>query len=1030
MDYSPPYAATTEGEHRGAGDALASGSGSRTAVGRYLLMKRLGTGGMGVVYLAYDPKLSRRVAIKLLRTELGTGTLEEKSTLYDRLTADLMAEARALARLSHPNVLGIYDMGRAEDGIYLATELVDGKSLYERLHPSSSDAARALPWREALTLMLDAGEGLAAAHRAGLVHRDIKPGNIMIDRAGVVKILDFGLAGAHADGPISGFATGARENASAPDNLSPRLSSPTATQSSGPGAPVGVGTPGYMPLEQWRGGEVDARADQFAYCVTLFELLYGRQPFMGLSSATVQATLERGPELAGLSKRGVPATLRAIVLRGLELQPCERYASMDELLAELRSWLEQFDRQRRLGWAMTCLGVAVAGMVIATPQRPQRVECASDYARELAPWRERDARQIEHAFSQSAQPSARAKAQKVAERMGALNDEWISTHAEVCEQLDDERRELGLERAEQRFELRMTCLQSLREPMRSFIEVAKLATPEVVTNAISATAELAPPQRCTAAADATSGPPPPLDPRVAQAVETMRSAFREVRMLGRLGQVERANAQSLELVERADDLGYPPLRAEARYEAGLGFYEATKPPQARQWLRSAVEVAVESEHDEIASLAASLLAFVDGILIWTDHESREAQIGSARAFARRNPDNQAVQIELGLRVGPLISANGRRSEGLDLLMDATELLVDKVGLEDSRTVTALHDAAMELMPEGRLEESEKLLEQAELGARAIYGEEHNLFIYLYSSQSQIHQLLGRPREALDAARRAHAIVVHRTELELNLRGRLLGQLMTSLVDMGQCTAAQNLERNASQRWPALGDPCSAPFLCVKLIACDMQQGHNDDALSKLERLRKISEDGPDFGLMMAPHDLWQFARRAFVLGHNADAERWASAAEHSRLQSVGDLGALGEIQREVYLATRASKRGQPMRALEHYAEALAAASRGFGPQYPERRHIHLAQARLALELELFDRARDDLDKARKITERGFGREHHFMAAVELLSAKHYALRGDESRARVALEAGSRWVHPDEVDVVLRADVQALERWLK
>ncbi|WP_257461849.1 protein kinase domain-containing protein [Archangium lipolyticum] len=269
-------------------------------LGRYVIEAQLGAGGMGVVYAARDPSLGRTVALKLLRPGAGTGEDEGR--------ARLVREAQAMARLSHPNVLPLFELGLEEGRVFLAMERVEGPTLAGWLRE------RERPWREVLALFLQAGEGLAAAHRAGLVHRDFKPANVLVGADGRPRVTDFGLVrhGAGEDGGASGAEPGDSE------------------ESALTRAGVVPGTPAYMSPEQLAGREVDARGDQFSFCVALHEALYGVRPFE--ARARDEARWRRVP----VPRRpGLPGHVRAALDRGLALEPEARFPSMDELLAAL-----------------------------------------------------------------------------------------------------------------------------------------------------------------------------------------------------------------------------------------------------------------------------------------------------------------------------------------------------------------------------------------------------------------------------------------------------------------------------------------------------------------------------------------------------------------------------------------------------------------------------------------------------------------------------------------------------------------------
>ncbi|HGG57863.1 MAG TPA: serine/threonine protein kinase, partial [Nannocystis exedens] len=280
-------------------------------IGRFAILRRLGSGGMGTVYAAFDEELARRVAIKLLHRR-GEFTGADRSML--------ISEAQAMARLSHTNVVQVYELGTYERQIFLVMEYVEGCTLGEWL-----TAAPRL-WEQILRHFIGAGEGLAAAHRAGIVHRDFKPENVLISDEGVPKVADFGLARAISD-------------------------------SSGQIA----GTPAYMSPEQYLGQATDERSDVFSFCVALFAALYGQAPFSGTTYAELRQSVTTGTVRVQPGGGTVPTRLRTAVLKGMERNPADRYQDADELLAALRRSLPV--ESRRLSVWLAWGGAAIVAAV-------------------------------------------------------------------------------------------------------------------------------------------------------------------------------------------------------------------------------------------------------------------------------------------------------------------------------------------------------------------------------------------------------------------------------------------------------------------------------------------------------------------------------------------------------------------------------------------------------------------------------------------------------------------------------------------
>ncbi len=303
-------------------------------IGRFVVQGRLGAGAMGVVYAAYDPQLGRRVAVKLLAS--GSGGPDEA------WQGRLLREAQALAKLSHPNVVQIHEVGAHAGGVFLAMEFVLGVSLQTWLTRQQRS------WREILAVFVEAGRGLAAAHTAGLVHRDVKPENILVGDDGRVRVVDFGLARLAGDPEEETGATASLPGAA--------LASPTRTA---PGALVG--TPAYMSPEQFRGQPADALSDQFSLCVALYEALLGERPFVGATAREVSRSVLSGQIAARRGAPRLPGWLLRVVLRGLSSERAARWPDVQALVDELAR--DRSSGRRLALWAAAL--VLGAGVVFA-----------------------------------------------------------------------------------------------------------------------------------------------------------------------------------------------------------------------------------------------------------------------------------------------------------------------------------------------------------------------------------------------------------------------------------------------------------------------------------------------------------------------------------------------------------------------------------------------------------------------------------------------------------------------------------------
>ena len=305
------------------GDALDEPA-ERVAVGRYEIESRLGSGGMGVVYRAHDPDLDRPVAVKLLHSE---------SSADDKARARMLREARALAKLSHPNVITVYDVGTDAGQVFVAMELVAGRDLRRWL-----DDHRSASWRQVLSLFVAAGRGLEAAHEVALVHRDFKPENVLVGDDGRVRVLDFGLARVHrpVDGPTAEDRPGNVETTNDPVARGDISHLPTAAFAGGlteTGALIG--TPLYMAPELYAGKPADVRSDQFAFCASLYEGLYRQLPFGSRNLATHVEAVRQGRVVDPPDDSVVPIAIWRAIARGLDPQPESRWRDVAALLGEL-----------------------------------------------------------------------------------------------------------------------------------------------------------------------------------------------------------------------------------------------------------------------------------------------------------------------------------------------------------------------------------------------------------------------------------------------------------------------------------------------------------------------------------------------------------------------------------------------------------------------------------------------------------------------------------------------------------------------
>ena len=352
-------------------------------LGRYEVVEKIGAGGMGEVYRARDPQLHREVALKLVKPRFmrGRGGAEHR--------ARLLREARAMAQLTHPNVVRVYDVGEYDDGVFLAMELVEGTDAAKWCR------AERPKWQRVLGVFRAAGRGLAAAHAAGLVHRDFKPANVLVGDDQRVRVMDFGLARAVED--VRGD--------DAPAQPDPSWSESVTEHG------VVVGTPAYMAPEQFLGLPADARSDQYSFCVSLWEALFLQLPFGGANARAIGAAKANDELRVPPPDSDVPRALIDVLARGMASDRERRFAAMRDVLRALREIAEPPEpaieppAPRRWPWPWLAIA-AVGGLALWLVLRDD--PCAAH--------REGDALRAQYAASREP-----AEARRIA---AALADHW------------------------------------------------------------------------------------------------------------------------------------------------------------------------------------------------------------------------------------------------------------------------------------------------------------------------------------------------------------------------------------------------------------------------------------------------------------------------------------------------------------------------------------------------------------------------------------------------------------------------------
>ena len=637
MRTGPEDATPTRVDPGGAGEAGVAAVGPGRLGDRYTLLRELGRGGMGTVYSAYDEELDRKVAIKVLR----------RDTLAMSGGSRVLGEAQALARLSHPNVVQVYDAGVFDGQVFVAMEYVPGETLRDWLKAAPRS------WREVLAVYRQAGEGLRAAHAAGLVHRDVKPDNLMIGADGRVRVMDFGLALLGASGRA---APAEREATDAPRRL--------------------VGTPAYMAPEQLMGEVVDAAADTFALCVCLWEGLHDVRPFAGRTIGELRESLVRGV-LAPPPERPSPGWLREVLARGLRTAPADRWPSMEALLDALdRGLAREAGRRRALrlgGLAIALLTLAGVGLGWRWHAEAQRVAACAALGAEIgAAWDDAARARLRAALLGSGLPFAPATAERVLPRLDAWAAEWSRVREETC--LNEHVSEVWSMTLREGAE---ACLDERRSGFEAAIEALATGSREVVTDAVEIVGSLASARAC--------GEPDLLARRPALSGAERERLGTVRRLLARASVALRAEPRQGEVFARealaaAEALGWPPAQAEARlwvgrFEAALERHAAAKATLVRAYFEAA-----RASAPEVATDAALELVEVTGRhLHQREHSQLWAQLAELGLQALGEGGRSQRDVTLLAAWGQVDVISGEHRGGAERLRRAVELAEDVLG---------------------------------------------------------------------------------------------------------------------------------------------------------------------------------------------------------------------------------------------------------------------------------------------------------------------------------------------------------------
>ena len=899
-------------------------------LGRFVLLHPLGEGGMGRVYLAHDPTLDRKVALKILQA----GS-RDPSTAAERRRR-IMREAKALAQLDHDNVLRIFDVGVVDTEVFIAEQYVPGQTLAQWQEGRAAD--------EILEAYRAAGRGLAAAHAAGILHCDFKPANVIVAKesdahlplAARVFVLDFGLAKS-----IREVETPTSRRTAVPQEVTE--TGPLGTLVSEDG--MVMGTPAYMAPEQHFGQRLDPRTDQYAFCVCLYEALVGTRPFSGtyaeLAERKHAGAIPPPPE----DSRVDPRVLRAIV-RGLAPDPEDRWASMNAVLTELAA---RNDRTARSMWIGVGAVALILGSLALLPPRGSDA-CGDPEPRLAGTWD--DARRVEaqRAILTTGVAHAPETWARLEPRLDAYATGWRDAYRRTC---DD---------AGPLFDLRMACLDDRLRRLVSLVDLLDRADATVVAHAVETTLALPSPASCLEPDRLTQSvePPPAASLR---AVNEIRDGIARLSTQHRAGRYDEGLEAAMALREQAQATGYAPVEAESElwvgiYRSTLGGYD-----DAEAALTNAYWVATAAGHDEVATRAATkLVALYGGTLARpadAHHWVRQARASLARlggdngdeaeldmaegtvfvgegryddaqvAFERALAQREEPSIDWASTIanlGLVAQNQGRHTEAEGLFRRAREAYQEILGPRHPEVAELTGNIGSSLANQGRFAEAVTLFEETHEIEQETLPPDHAGHVTTLSNLGASLMLLGRLEEAKPHQLRALAIAKqalgedHPTVAALELN---LGLLSSELDDVAGARlhydkALKIYERSVGPDHPDLGRVLN------NLGSLELEDGRPEDARALYQRAVRLFENAgnPDSADLVIP--LTGLGR-----AHNA-TEDWAAALPLlERALKIGEAHAVDDT------------------LLAETRFALAIALRGSGP-LSDRSRALAEDARAAL----------------------------------------------------------------------------------
>jgi tetratricopeptide (TPR) repeat protein len=700
------------------------------SIGRYVVLSPIASGSMGAVFAAYDPELDRKVALKLLRIDL-------PGVDPDEMRARFMREAQAMARVVHPHVITVFDIGTYGPHAFFAMNFVEGGTLSTWLKEAERTES------DIIAVYSKAGAGLAAAHSAGLVHRDFKPDNVLVSYDGQIFVTDFGLVRA-GDSVELGAEPEGRGPVPSVVARRPMLEVDLTE------AQVLMGTPRYMAPEQMDRLDADARTDQFSFCVALFEALYGQRPFQGATLGVVRKQMQAGDiSMPNPKQRGSARVLNAL-LRGLSADPAQRFPTMDALLQTLarsRPWWAK----RRLIAAAVLAGLSVTALAVGAGMGAlthQLRVCAGAEDQLKADWSEasREALRTRWRAAPGTQPDAAARAEASLDNYASA---WAKSYADACEATH-----VRGEQSEETLALRMECLDARRREWAALVKLMSEG-PQAVPRGTAAPAFLSRPAQCADVVALREGSGAPAEAPARKAVLALEESLSQAKAYTAAGRPAEALALADTLKVTASQLAFAPLQARVAQAHALSAVQAGDTQRAKPLLLEAAWLTQAAGADRLATLAWNELA-----LYAAQSEKRLDEAfklwRQADALSRRVGVDDELKAAVLYSRGILSAAQSKPDEAVDALTHALKMRVALYGEVQPETIDTQRALGAALKAQGKHTEAAAALAKSTAAVAQLYGKTHPVFVVaqLEWSDAMWEQLPQRP----DARRRVEALM--------------------------------------------------------------------------------------------------------------------------------------------------------------------------------------------------------------------------------------------------------------------------------